>query len=244
MSEVHPDEIQGVIRAILRVGTVTDLADTLSGFYDRIGFSDFGFGSIELATGTVATSDVLTSFDSRMREDYCAAYAPTDPMLEAAVRADDPAVWQVEQLKASPQHHRFHEFLLDHGLKTGVNIPLLKHEGRIHGVVLTSRRVQSRSPQTIATAMAVSAAALLKQGQLLQRMPAVPVEPDPRLRSLSQQQREILSWIAGGKSNGDIALIMALSKRAVDYHVAAILQKLGVASRTQAAAMLPPPDRV
>lgn len=243
MNSVDFAEIRGVIRAIMDVDEPSALASVLASFYERLGINDFGFGSFEPETGLAVTCDVLTSFDSRVRSDYCAAYASADPMLNAAVHADDAAVWKVEQLAESAQHRGFLEFLLDHGFKTGVNLPLRWVDGRVEGVVLTSKRAELMAPQMIATAMAVSATALLKQGQLLQAMGAGPPQPDPRLKSLSPQQREILSWIARGKSNGDIALIVGLSKRAIDYHVATILQKLGVGSRTQAAAMLPPPER-
>jgi DNA-binding CsgD family transcriptional regulator len=55
-------------------------------------------------------------------------------------------------------------------------------------------------------------------------------------RVLSTVQAEILKWASEGKSNRDIADIMSLSKRGVDYHMSEILRKLGVVSRTQAIA--------
>ena len=54
------------------------------------------------------------------------------------------------------------------------------------------------------------------------------------LKELSGKQLEILHWARQGKSNRDIATIMGLSKRAIDYHMSEILRKLGVASRAQA----------
>lgn len=54
---------------------------------------------------------------------------------------------------------------------------------------------------------------------------------------LSDGQREVLQWAAHGKSNADIALILGKSKRAVDYHMAEILRKLEVSSRSQAVAI-------
>lgn len=58
-----------------------------------------------------------------------------------------------------------------------------------------------------------------------------------KFRSLSSLQREILKWVANGKSNTEIALIVGQSKRSVDYHVIEILKKLEVGSRAQAAAI-------
>lgn len=54
--------------------------------------------------------------------------------------------------------------------------------------------------------------------------------------TLSDVQAEILRWAAAGKSNGDIATILGISRRGCDYHMGAIYKKLGVSSRSQAVA--------
>ncbi len=53
---------------------------------------------------------------------------------------------------------------------------------------------------------------------------------------LTPRQSEILSWIAQGKSNGDIATILGLSASTVARHVEQIFIRLGVETRTAAAA--------
>lgn len=52
---------------------------------------------------------------------------------------------------------------------------------------------------------------------------------------LSPREREVLHWIARGKSNGVISEIMDISPHTVDTHVRRIFDKLGVADRTTAA---------
>ena len=48
----------------------------------------------------------------------------------------------------------------------------------------------------------------------------------------------MLSWIAQGKSNRDIAAILALSPRTIDKHLEVIFGKLSVENRTAAAAVI------
>lgn len=56
-----------------------------------------------------------------------------------------------------------------------------------------------------------------------------------RVDSLTPREREVLSRIAEGKSNREIARLLRLSEKTVKAHVSAVLAKLGVQDRTQAA---------
>jgi DNA-binding NarL/FixJ family response regulator len=53
--------------------------------------------------------------------------------------------------------------------------------------------------------------------------------------SLTNRERDILGFLAEGRSNRDIAQHLYLSEKTVKAHLAAIFRKLGVANRTQAA---------
>ena len=55
---------------------------------------------------------------------------------------------------------------------------------------------------------------------------------------LTEREVEVLRLLATGVSNGDIASRLFLSTRTVDHHVSAILAKLGVRSRAEAARKL------
>jgi len=53
--------------------------------------------------------------------------------------------------------------------------------------------------------------------------------------SLSEREADVLRWLARGKTNDDIATILAISNRTVSKHVENILSKLAVENRTAAA---------
>ena len=53
---------------------------------------------------------------------------------------------------------------------------------------------------------------------------------------LTARQLDVLELISEGDRNADIAAKLFLSEKTVDHHVSAILRKLGVHSRGQAAA--------
>ncbi|WP_319428848.1 ATP-binding protein [Mycobacterium sp. RTGN5] len=60
---------------------------------------------------------------------------------------------------------------------------------------------------------------------------------------LTRREREVLTLIAAGHSDAEIATKLSISPKTAGHHVAAILTKLGVENRTQAAAHSLQPDR-
>ena len=55
--------------------------------------------------------------------------------------------------------------------------------------------------------------------------------------ALTPRETEVLSWLAKGKTNRDIADILGMSPRTVNKHLEHIFEKLGVETRTAAAAI-------
>jgi DNA-binding NarL/FixJ family response regulator len=58
--------------------------------------------------------------------------------------------------------------------------------------------------------------------------------PLQRVLGLTGREADVLLWVAQGKSNGDIAVILEMSEKTVKQHLGSVFQKLGVESRTAA----------
>jgi DNA-binding NarL/FixJ family response regulator len=68
------------------------------------------------------------------------------------------------------------------------------------------------------------------------------------LHSLTQREREVLTYVAGGADNLKIAAHLQIAERTVKSHVTQLYRKLGAENRTQLAlrachlGVRPPPD--
>jgi DNA-binding NarL/FixJ family response regulator len=57
--------------------------------------------------------------------------------------------------------------------------------------------------------------------------------PHPRIGDLTEREREILGWVATGRSNGEIAAELVVSPDTVRTHVSRAMVKLGARDRAQ-----------
>jgi NarL family two-component system response regulator LiaR len=71
--------------------------------------------------------------------------------------------------------------------------------------------------------------------KLMHRVTTPQIDSDPTHRDLTPRELEVLSLIAQGQSNHEIAETLTISEKTVKTHVGHILGKLGLADRTQAA---------
>jgi DNA-binding response OmpR family regulator len=56
----------------------------------------------------------------------------------------------------------------------------------------------------------------------------------PKAVGLNDREVEVLTWVARGKTSAEIAQIIGLTKRTVDFHIDNARGKLGAATRTEA----------
>jgi DNA-binding NarL/FixJ family response regulator len=56
----------------------------------------------------------------------------------------------------------------------------------------------------------------------------------PKAVALNEREVEVLTWAARGKTSAEIAKILGLTKRTIDFHIDNARSKLGAATRTEA----------
>jgi DNA-binding NarL/FixJ family response regulator len=61
-----------------------------------------------------------------------------------------------------------------------------------------------------------------------------PLEPDANLAGLTRREVEILTLLAGGRTNAQLAKLLWVTEQTVKFHLSNIYRKLEVANRTEA----------
>jgi DNA-binding NarL/FixJ family response regulator len=67
------------------------------------------------------------------------------------------------------------------------------------------------------------------------RLASVEKGPEKSELRLTDREVQVLTWVARGKSSADIATILEISERTVNFHLDNAMRKAGVATRVQAA---------
>lgn len=153
-----------------------------------------------------------------------------DPLAAEAISSTDPFPWS--EIRRRRRLTAAEEAVLrqfaEVGMTDGIALSAFGPGGRngYFGLSLGAR-AEAPDPASLRELHWVCQAAHLVYCKML--LKSLPAAPD-----LSEREREILRWVAHGKSNGVIAEIMGLSPHTVDAHLRRIFLKLGTRDRISA----------
>jgi DNA-binding CsgD family transcriptional regulator len=213
-----------------------ELQNAVASFVRALGYDTFNLqfqtratpgSSTETAVAGESYGD-LTAFLRDGRPD-------PSPLLEHATASQEPLCWTLSTWVDLGQH-AYRDYVEASGIANGVTLPLRGESGTFGALTLLSRTEREHDKNAWNAAVIIGLVAMARAIAIAQMYGKASAEAE-KYHSLNPLQREILKWIASGKTNAEIALIVGRSKRTVDYHIIQILNKLEVTSRTQAAAI-------
>jgi LuxR family transcriptional regulator/LuxR family quorum-sensing system transcriptional regulator CciR len=155
-----------------------------------------------------------------------------DPIPALARRRTEPFLWSeiADLVTLTPAERAFLDRRAAQELGDGLAMEVFgpgQRDGYV-GLGFGGDPPDDLTPELQRTFQIVAQAAHLRYCDLVP--PATAALPE-----LSQRERDVLHWLARGKSNPVIAEILGLSVHTVDTHLRALFDKLGVADRTSAA---------
>jgi LuxR family quorum sensing-dependent transcriptional regulator len=170
---------------------------------------------------------------SRLPPDWLALYVHKqfvhdDPSIRHCKRATMPFAWHDAPYdpEREPRSAEVVERATDFGLSRGILVPVPSAGGCIGDVWLGGSPSEKALP-----------AIHLMCLYAFYHLQHLKARPPVKSHSLSPRQREILTWVAAGKSSWEIGEILNISQRTVEWHVRQIMLELNVKSRAQAVAL-------
>jgi LuxR family transcriptional regulator/LuxR family quorum-sensing system transcriptional regulator CciR len=235
VAEAVPESLEGFIAATHRVTRTRDLWNLVLAFVAHRGMA---CASYRHFTGLHADAAVpgVNFFSHNLPETWVDRFIAgrmleLDPIPELALTSSRPFLWSETRALADLSKHQndYVEAMLASGVGDGIAMGVFGPKLR-NGVVRVGFGQRRRTPP----ARAVREIQVAAQVSHLAYCALTPTQEVP-VDKLSPREREVLGWIARGKSNGVIAQILRLSPHTVDTLVRRIFEKLGVNDRVSAA---------
>lgn len=219
------------------------LRTILSTTFNELGFKHVTYHVARSSgvTGSSRLPYIISNYpDSWVTHYFREHYLDDDPVVSRFLRDRRPFMWsQLGGLDDLSRHQRrLFDEARDAGLTGGITVP-------IHG------RAGVAALSAIPDGSAREAEAAINRNQQLLRLIGLPYHmaacsalleksltgDSSRRRSLlSPREREVLQWTAKGKSTWEIAVVLGISEKSVEFHMEAAKRKLQVFNRTHAVA--------
>ncbi len=158
-------------------------------------------------------------------------YAQIDPLIRRSIQSYMPFEWHAEAYRSdvNPRVVELMRRAAEFGLKHGYLVPIHGPKG-YEGCVSMAANALELSAHARSALHLIALYAFDRMRTLRGSL------PDKKI-VLTAREREVLSWVAAGKSAAQISQALKISKRTVDEHSQTAARKLGAANRTQAVAI-------
>jgi DNA-binding CsgD family transcriptional regulator len=156
-------------------------------------------------------------------------YAAIDPIVQRTLRGGAPRLLSGigEERLSDLERKVFGSYHCASGVKDGLVVPVRRS---VHpDGVITFGGVDPDLSAPAQAALTVLGHIVYGRLEELRAAPCAPSKP-----ALSPREIEVLSWVAKGKPDAEIAVILGMSERTARFHMANAKVKLGASTRVQA----------
>lgn len=207
---------------------------------DLIGADLTTLSTCDLDTGHRAVVSDLPGAISRRAIEVFDHYLHVHPLVREHGRNPAAVTRRIDDLLPDSAFRRtalFNEYYRKIGIDHVMAVPIHVDRRFLVGFVLNRSRMGfSDRDRDLAEVVRPHLANLYRLGVAREGVRHLPADApfDPAAALLTAREREVLDWVAAGKTNRDIAAILGASPRTVEKHLERIYEKLGVETRTAA----------
>ena len=222
------DWLESYSHLLASARTQGEVFDALSGAARELGFDYWAYGLRTALPLSNPKTILLNNYPREWQERYAAEnYLAIDPTVAHASKKVLPLVWSEAQYGSCPA---FWEDASSHGLNVGWAQSSFDPSGSI-GMLSLARGADDISPSELRkNSMRMSWLAHAVHQNMARITSAGVLHYAPVI--LTQREIEILRWSADGKTSGEVAQIMSITERTVNFHVGNSLQKLNANNKT------------
>lgn len=203
----------------------------------ELGFEFCAYGLRMSVPITRPKTTYFTNYDPEWQRRYLEQnYIEVDPTVAHGMRSSEPVVWSDDFFSATPQ---LWAEARKYGLHHGVAQSRRDARGAYSLLVLARSQVAIEAAELAQIKRKLPW--LIESSHVTMLASCSALNDDPTLPRLTQREICVLRWTADGKTSAEIATILGLSERTVNFHVNAFVEKLGTCNKTSAvvrAAML------
>lgn len=155
-----------------------------------------------------------------------------DPCRHIALTQSNPVKWRkIFQAAKGKLEREYINKLREYGIKDGISFPIHGPNGPMAILSYGAQNVIEIKDGDIDFLNLVAILAMQRIKQYL----AKKYVTKPRSATLTERETECLSWVLDGKTNWEIGVLMGVSARTVQFHIANCQNKLNATNRVQVA---------
>jgi LuxR family quorum sensing-dependent transcriptional regulator len=227
-------EVFAVIDELDRLSSANEATDTVAQALAPFGTEAFLFATIVKPQQRLDEAVLLHRWPAEFLKLYSdARYIEVDPVARALRSATRP--FECHEVSFDPKREpRAAEAVCrrsDFGFTRGLLVPILGDNGISAFASISGPKLDLSGFNKVALHLIA-----LYAFDSVRRLRAPHLSGNGK-HSLTPREREVLTWVANGKSAWEIGEILNIAKRTVDEHVRTACRKLDAVNRTQAVAI-------
>lgn len=217
--------------ALLCIDSEQELFDQITALAKSLGFEYCAYGirvPVPISRPKVTMFNNYTVQWQRCYDER--GYLLVDPTVQHALKSTLPIVWSNHLFESAGD---MWEEARSYGLRIGWAQASRDASGAV-GLLTLARSAEELTSQELAARQAQMSWLVQYAHAAMARLLAPKLTPESQV-ALTAREREVLRWTAEGKTAYEVAQILSVAERTVNFHINNVVAKLGASNKTQAA---------